>query len=327
MRNLTGTATTPDEAPLVVGQTGEVAGRWLPSALDPVFPLLLAITDDELAAAAVRVTLALARSKGAIPTVVRAFGEDQESEVIVSPFVGAVAEKLFSPEYRNERRDSLQKRVASIAGDVRWRFEVSDQSPAQAVAELARQLNPGLIVMGLRHHGVAHRAVSRDMLRAVVRSTRLPVLAVRPELLGLPRRIVVAIDFGPASIRAAGLARHLLADDGEMCLVHVASKTPDYGGRRITALRGHGPGWIREEMDRVIEDLSPSARMKMTAVVAEGDVGSSIEACAQRVDADLLAVGSGCHSPLDRILSGSVSMELAHTARWSTLAVPSRYDE
>lgn len=327
MPHLPDTVPRLDDARATAAPTGGIVRRGLRPALDPVFPLLLALADDELATAAVRVTLALARKRGAVPTVIRALGEDRENEVVVAPFVGAITEASLSPDYRNECRDSLQKRVASIAGNVRWRFEVADQSPAKGVVELARQLCPGLIVMGLRHHGMLHRAVSGDMLRAVIRAARLPVLAVRPDLLGLPKRVVVAIDFGEASIRAASMARHLLADDGEMHLVHVATDHADAASQRISPLRKRGTEGVREELDRLIEDLSPSAGMTMIPIVAEGDVRLSIEGCAQRVRADLVAVGSDHHSPLERLLSGSVSMGIAHTASWSMLVVPSRHDE
>lgn len=257
----------------------------------------------------------------------RALGEGREAEAVVSPFVGAVMEECLSPEYRNECRDSLQKQVDSVAGRVRWRYEIADQSPTDAVIEQARQLRAGLIVMGLRHHGVLQRALSRDMLREVVMATRVPVLAVRPELGGLPKRVVVAVDFGVASIRAARLVRHLLADDGTMYLVHVATGASDSVSRRINPLSGHSNQNMRAELDSLIEDLSPLPGMMMTSIVIDSDVQLSIEGYAQRVDADLLAVGSDQHSFVDRLLSGSVSMGLAHTARWSTLVVPCLHDE
>ncbi len=326
MSDFTPRATHPPDAPPAAAPIGGLARRSLPAALDPVFTLLLAIADDELASSAIRVAAELAHSKGAVPTVLQALGEDREMDLVISPFIGAVAEERLSPEYRNEFLDSLQKRVGSVIGEVRWRFEIADQSPADAVVELARQLSASLIVMGLRHHSVLHRAVSRDMLRAVLRATRLPVLAVRPELEGLPRRIVVAVDFGEASVRAANLARHLLADDGAMYLVHVATDHLDIADERISPLRVSGTRRITEELDRLIEDLSPAPGMTITPIIAEGDVLFSIDGCARRVDADLLAVGSDHHSPLDRLLSGSVSMGLAHSASRSMLIVPARHN-
>ncbi len=294
--------------------------RGLSPALSGVFPLLLAVGNDELAEAAIRVTSALARSKGAIPTVIQALGVDRDAEVVVAPFVGTTMEAALSPEFRNERRNALQNLTQSIAGNVRWRFEIDDLSAADAVMELARQVRPELIVMGLRQHGMVHRAVSGDLLRSIVRATRLPVLAVRPGLWGLPRRIVVAIDFGEASIHAARMARQLLGEGGEMHLMHVATDHED----RMAAplIRFSDATGLGGRLERLAEDLSPAPGMTITTELAQGDPVLSIKGCAERLRADLIAVGSDHHSPLERLLSGSVSMALAHAARWAMLIVP-----
>lgn len=322
MPHVAGANTSADTKP-----SNDLSGRRLRPALDSVFPLLLAIADDEVAAAAVRVTLALSRTRGAVPTVIRALGSGRADDAVVAPFVGAVMEESLSPEYRNECRDSLQRQVTSVAGEVPWRFEIADQSPIEVITDRARQLRPGLIVMGLRRHGVLQRALSRDVLREVVRATRVPVLAVRPQLGELPRRAVVAVDFGEASIRAANLARHILADDGTMYVVHVATATSGSEARELSPFYGKDARRIGAELDRLIEDLSPSPGMTITPIVLGVDVQLSVEGCARRVGADLLAVGSDHHSHLDRLVHGSVSMGLAHTARWSTLVVPSHHDD
>ena len=324
MPNMQNAVTSPARIGADASSSSSAVRRALPPVLDPVFPLLLAIVDDELAASAIRVTSALARYRGAVPIVIQALGPDREAEITIAPFAGTAMEASLSPEYRNERRHALQKHVTSVVGNVQWRFEIDDQSPMEGVVELADHLKPGLIVMGLRHHGILRRVVSRDLLRSVVRATRVPVLAVRPELDGLPKSIVVGIDFGESSVRAACMARHLLADDGEMHLVHVATDHSIAMHEGIGPLHGRTTDWVGQELDRLIEELAPSPGMKISPVAAEGDVLLSIQGCAERVGADLVAVGSDHHSPLDRLLSGSVSMALAHTARWSMLVVPSR---
>jgi len=292
--------------------------------LSQVFPLLLALADDELAEATIRVTLALAQRKGAVPTVVHALGADPEAQDIIAPFVGTVMEEALSPEFRSERRAALQKLVTSIAGDVSWRLEVDERAASDAVTEAARHMQPGLIVMGLRRQGVMHRVLSRYLLRAVVRGSRLPVLAVRPELTDIPKRIVVAMDFGEASIHAARMARQLLADGGELHLVHVATDRPDRAMEGGAQSARHAQLSIRERLDQLAEGLAAEPGMTIVAQEIRGDAVLSIQGYAERIDADLIAVGSDRHSPLERLLAGSVSMALAHAARWSMLITPGR---
>ena len=135
----------------------------------------------------------------------------------------------------------------------------------------------------------------------------MPVLAVRPELVHLPRRIVVAVDFGGASMRAARVARRLLADGGSLWVVHV---TP------------HNSDSVREKLDRILDDLGAAPGVTISSVILHGDVQSSIEGCAQAMDADLLAVGSETRSLLDSMSNGRMPMKLAHSARWSMLIAP-----
>ena len=299
-----------DGTPVVAGVLPNVARRAPTPALDPVFPLLLALADDETAAAAVRIALALADRKGAVPTVVRALGDLRAAEVAVSPLGGIALEEYFSPEYARVCRLAVEKQVRSIAGPVAWPLDITDQSPIEAIVARARGMRDGLIIMGLRHHGVLRRAISRDLLSEVLRATRLPVLAVRADILALPKRVVVAIDFGAASIRAAHLARHLMDSDGAMYFVHVSRENTD---------------GLRARLDALVDDLAPAPGVTVSSILLHGDVQSSVEGLAHAVDADLLAVGKEEHSLFDRLATGSMSMKLAHTARWSTLIVPSRH--
>jgi nucleotide-binding universal stress UspA family protein len=277
--------------------------------LEASFPLLLALASDEPAVAAIRLTQALARSKGAVPSVVRALGEVRAAEASVAPLAGVVVEEYLGPEYLDECRRALEQQVTSVAGTVDWPTEVCDDAPVEAIVAEALALRAGLIVMGLRRHGVLRRMITRDLLAEVVREARVPVLAVRPELTGLPRRVVAAIDFGDASIRAAYMARRLIADDGTLFLVHVTPVNSDV---------------VRMKLDHIIEDLRLSPEMTASSIQLHGDVQSSIEGCALAVGADLLAVGSEEHSLLDQLTVGRMSMKLAHSARWSTLIVPNR---
>jgi nucleotide-binding universal stress UspA family protein len=276
------------------------------------FPLLLALADDEVAPAAIRVTASLAQSKGAAPTVLRALGDLRSAQASLEPLAGTVLEESLDSDYVVECRNALRAHVTAVAGPVGWPVEVNEQAPIDAIIEQVRSLRAGLIVMGLRSHGVLRRMISRDLLAEVLRAARVPVLAVRADITSLPKRIVVAIDFGAASIRAAHLARDLVADDGSMSLVHVTPRYSPELGERLASLAN---------------ELAPAPGLTMTTTLLHGDIQSSIERFAQATNADLLAMGSGNHGLLDRVANGRISMQLAHTARWSTLIVPAGRDD
>lgn len=312
MPRLDNSITSAHGAPAIAGSLAAAARRDSSPELDPAFPLLLALADDDVATAAIRMTLQLARAKGAVPTVVRALGDIREAEAALSPLAGTIVEEYLGPDYTQECREAVEKQLRAVAGLVDWPLDITDRAPIEAIVEQARRLRAGLIVMGLRRHGVLKRAISRDLLGEVVRVTRVPVLAIRADFSSLPKRVVVAIDFREGSLRAARLARRLIADDGAMYLVHVSRENSEM---------------LRARLDGVIDELSPAPGMTMSSILLHGDVQSSIEGLAQAVSADLLAVGSNEHSLLDRLTTGSISMRLAHAARWSTLVVPSRRDD
>ena len=178
-----------------------------------------------------------------MPTVVRALGDLRGAEAAVSPLGGIALEEYFSPNYKRLCRDSVEKRLRSVAGQVEWPIDVTDQSPIDAIVARASATRAGLIVIGLRHHGVLRRAISRDLLSEVLRVARVPVLAVRSGLSALPKRVVVAIDFGEASIRAAHLAHQLMDNEGAMYFVHVSREPSDD---------------LRDRLDSLIDDLAPA---------------------------------------------------------------------
>ena len=276
------------------------------------FPLLLALADDETAAAAIRLTASLARSKGAVPTVLRALGDVRPAHATLAPFAGSVPEESLDSNDVDRCRNALRAHITEVAGPVEWSLEVNDRAPIDAIIEKVQSLRAGLIVMGLRSHGVLRRVISRDLLAEVLRAARVPVLAVRPDFTSLPKRVVVAIDFGAASIRAAHVAHDLLAENGSMALVHVAPRNSPESRARLECLA---------------DALAPASGTTITSALLHGDIQSSIERFAQATNADLLAMGSGNHGLLDRVANGHIAMQLAHTARWSTLIVPASRDD
>ena len=80
-------------------------------APDGHFPVLLALANDESASAAILMTQALARAKGAEPTVLRALGDVRAAEASVSPLAGVVVEEYLGPDYQLECRNALRQHM------------------------------------------------------------------------------------------------------------------------------------------------------------------------------------------------------------------------
>lgn len=280
--------------------------------LGAIFPTLVAVADDTAAESAIRFTNALARERGAIPTVLRVLDVSVYAALDSLPSVGSVEAAMLSPEYRDEVVASLEERIRSVLGaPSRWRIEFEAGETGFCIAREARRLRAELIVVGLRPHSALRRAFVRDTVCDVIRGASAPVIAACPTMRGLPSRIMVALDFSPASIRAAHLARELVGYTGSIELVYVRPQGDGAGSARL-----------EETLERMIEELEPTRDVQVTSTVLDGEPAIRLLKHAAAIQPDLVAMGHGRHNVVDRFFNDSVSTTFAHDARWSLLVVP-----
>jgi nucleotide-binding universal stress UspA family protein len=138
------------------------------------------------------------------------------------------------------------------------------------------------------------------------------------------KRILCATDgseHGDRAVRQA--ARMALADDGELHLAHVIERIPA-GGR----LAGQNVFLTQSEIDsRIIrqgEELAAQAGVtaEVHLVRGAGNPAKQLAELADRIDADVIVLGSRGHSPLAGIVLGSVTHQLVHAAGRPVLALP-----
>ena len=189
------------------------------------FNLLLAIENDDNAPAAIRVTDALT-ARGAVPSVIRA------AELML-PDPGTPTSMMLYPEavlgedFHEERRRSLLALIATTTNkNLDWPIKSVVGTPARVIVDEVEAQNAELVVMGIHQHGAFWQALGENTATRVMARTTIPFLGVRPALSGLPRRIMVATDFGNASLEAAHLAANLADPGGRVILVHASIPTP-----------------------------------------------------------------------------------------------------
>jgi nucleotide-binding universal stress UspA family protein len=287
------------------------------------FPLLLALADDRAAEAAVDVTHALARERHAQPTVLHVLELGMYALSEVLPSAPAVAEAILGPEFRERCRAELRAkhpRNGGIASD--WPLEVALGDAASSIVQRARASAAALIVMGLNAHGIVGRAFGNDTAHEVIAAGIAPVLAVRPELTGLPERIVVATDFSEASLRAARLAARIAAPRATMFLAHVMEHPVTGRTEHDEAEEAVWHSGIDDAFARAYERIQPPAGVTLEGVPLHGRPVIEIEALADRIGADLVTVGRQQHGRAERLLIGSVATALLHHGRRSMLITP-----
>lgn len=220
--------------------------------------------------------------------------------------------------------DDLRRSTSmAVQGDPSWPVTVLMGSPAWTLAHEATRRNACLLIMGIGRHNPLDRLFGTETTLATLRESRVPVLAVGPDFPVRLTRVVVAVDFSTASIEAAHMALRLLAHGGQMTLVHVRPHfehpTADWQAWDSDYSRTLPPLFeqLQGQLDR------PDG-VTVDHVVVRGDPAPAFLAYAQKVQAELIAMGTQRHSVVERLMVGSVATRILRTARCSVLAVPGR---
>jgi len=258
-----------------------------------------------------------------------AFGGVLEVIGVCEPVPGVAAgmDVLPVPAELDEARratmlDDLRRAVRiSAAGDPSWPIAVLTGSPARVLAGEAERRGASLIVMGIGRHNPLDRLFGTETTLATLRESRVPVLAVGPEFPAVPSRAVVGLDFSVASRQAARLALHLLAPGGHLTLVHVRPRF-EHPSAAWQAWDVEYGRTLPPLFDQVRAQLHVPDGIRVDTVAVRGDPAPALLAFAQQANADLVAVGTQRHSPLERLVVGSVATRVLRTARVGVLAVP-----
>jgi nucleotide-binding universal stress UspA family protein len=284
------------------------------------FKLLLAIENDDNARTAIRVAEALT-ARGAVPSVISAV------EIMV-PAPGTpdsmvfYAEAALGEDFHYHRRRSLQALIAAATGrDQDWAIASVVGDAALCIATEAEAQHSELIVMGIHQHGAFEQAIGENTATRVMGKASVPVLGVRPALSGLPKRIMVATDFGDASREAAHLAANLVDPDGCVILVHVSLPSPivEEGDEGAALVQREG---IEHAFLHLAEEISKGKSVRIETVTRSGDAGAQLMAAANLISPDLIAIASQRHHLITRVLLGSVTRRLTREGCWPMLVTP-----
>ncbi|HEU5478752.1 MAG TPA: universal stress protein [Candidatus Tumulicola sp.] len=219
------------------------------------------------------------------------------------------------------RRLELRRYVADRTGArPPWRIRVPLGTPADAILDAANGAD--LVIMGLRREGLIERIVHDATTPHVVRECSVPVLAVTPELRGMPRTVVIAADFSPESNAAAQLACRLFTGCARLVFVHIESDFDAAIANLDEITRATRENDWAVAFQRLIETLSVPAGAKVETVVVHGTVPRTLLAFAKRRGADVLVVGRQQHDVAERVLVGSVTAGLVRRAPCSLLITP-----
>jgi nucleotide-binding universal stress UspA family protein len=287
-----------------------------PTKLRPRFHhLIVATAADEASRGSIHLAVELARRDGATVTAVGVLPPEAASPL--SPLVP-------DESARRHLLESVRTWVGGIRGTETWAKRVAFGITSTVLAQLAGDMPGTLILLGLGHYGRVDRLFRGETTIDVIRHANHPVLLVAPTATSLPRRIVAAVDFTPASLAAARLASTLAPPDGTLTLAHVCAfgdAEPQPGDLASVYRAG-----VHANLEEATRGLRRQTDIAVDSVILHGEVAPALLEYAERVSCELIALGGHEHGFIDRILLGSVRTRVVRGAQSSVLVVPPRHE-
>ena len=254
--------------------------------------------------------------------------------LVVPEVHGILADRYPVPESLlvNARSGALRRlHDASVSMEVPDAIiEVKEGNPADAIAEVARELDAELIVVGKHGEGGPHRGYTGRTADRLVRSSPAPVLVVNGMLARPPQRILVPLTYSSITPFIIDWTRRMCdASHADVIAIHVVgSAVLSHVLTMSSVKKDHVPtadeidDIFREDGDRWKKELVaagiPVHRIRSEVVF--GEVSDAVLAAATEHEADMIVMGSHA-GPLRRLLLGSAATAVLRDAGIPVLVV------
>lgn len=209
-----------------------------------------------------------------------------------------------------------------------------DGQVSPSLSAYASEVGADAVILATRSLSPVRRVWNRSVADALIRSGRVPVMAVRAgerDAVGPPRtirRILVPLDGSTlAEAALAGAAELAWACSARVILLQVVSTRFPTGNGLYPSLAHH---WIEalqegeDYLERVAARLQIRGIPVDTMVLAGPDPARTIQEVAVESDADLIAMATHGYSGLRRALLGSVTRDVIRGTRIPVLVQRAR---
>jgi nucleotide-binding universal stress UspA family protein len=270
--------------------------------------------------------VALAQLHGAKLVIVHADADD-------APIAGADNEMLkqlgeVSAAVRAEEAKRLAERVETIrARGVTVEVTSRTGPPGEIVAQVAKENEAQLIVVGTHGHTGISRFLIGSVATSILRHAPCDVLVCRGTSGPSPfLRPLVATDFSPGAARALKNAALLTAPNATIEVIH-AWQLPAgslgatlFGAARFpwSTVRDAVVSSVQAQADKLVAE-SADLGHPIHVELVQGPPASGITHAAERGGHDLIAIGTHGHRGFRRLLLGSVAESTIRHAPCSVL--------
>jgi len=219
-------------------------------------------------------------------------------------------------------RIDMVEQLLKLGKLAKWSTEIRLGKPPSVIAEVAKERNVDLVIVGASRHGVVDRLFGEETATQLARRIERPLLVASPLIARLPKRVVIALDLSFADRSSFVTVLDMVGSPHSVSVLHVVP--------RSEAL---GVDWAeydheyRAEVERTFfrlnEKLAALPHMQSDLVVMHGDAAREINDFAQNVKAELIVLGVKRRGAFSIAPGGGIAMRVLRAAKCSVLLVPS----
>lgn len=202
-------------------------------------------------------------------------------------------------------------------------------APFQAVVQAAQEHAVDLVVVGAHRKAILRDVFVGTTAERIMRTGRQPVLMVNRQPATPYRRAVLASDTSEASARALQTAAALdYLEATDLSVVHgylpVAKDVMGHAGIDPKEIDEHVARAGKDARNALVAFLTGccAGLLSKRLVVEEGPPFEVIRRAVERLDAELVVIGTRGHTGLKRLLLGSVADEVLRNIECDVLAIP-----
>ena len=277
--------------------------------------------------------VALGRECRAPVVVLHAFAVAPVTDRIIVGAPVVLEPARASSEMRDALRSELARFVGSVdAGGAVVQLDIREGDPIDAIVRDGVATNADLIVMGTHGRSGMDRLMMGSVAESVLRKAPCPVLTVPPRAESAASlafaRILCAVDFSPASLRALQYAGELAPAIGaDLCALNVVElMTGDGDGMReeiVDPATDYRQAFRQAALER-LEAVVPAALgddRNIRHMVAIGRADREIVRIAEHEHSDVIVLGVDARSAADLLLFGSTAQHVVRRAPCPVLTV------
>lgn len=303
------TANTPIVRELTQKRSSRTRSPVILVATDGSETSLAAYTAAELIAAEIRARVHVLSVLEPLPTIMPPPG---------TPILATGIDKSREDALRIDMVEQLLK-LGKLA---KWSTEIRIGKPPSVIAEVAKERNVDLVIVGANRHGVVDRLFGEETATQLARRIERPLLVAAPLIARLPKRVVIALDVSPEDRLSFVSMLEMVGSPHSVSVLHVVPRSEALGvdwAEYDNEYRAE----VESAFCKLNEQLAALPRMESDLVVMHGDAAREINQFAQSVKAELIVLGVKRRGAFSIVPGGGIAMKVVRGAECSVLLVPS----